>query len=519
MLTIALLPVDGRPVTREMPVQVGAVAGVTVLTPPTALLGFWKEPGDRAALRAWLQEAAVRADAVVAAGDMLAYGGLVPSRILPVTAAEALESLGMLKALRAATPGRPIYLFNTVMRISNADSDIEEPPYWAEYGTRFWRWSYETDRGDAQAAARWAEEIPAHLREGYLALRQARYQVNLALLDWVREGVLDLLVFPQDDCARHGFHVRERNSLMAAAATTGVTEKVLAYPGADEVASALVARAIHHLGGTRPRFWPVYSSEAGPEARTKYEDIPLGQTVAAHIRAAGGEPAAGPDQADLLLAVHSPAAVQGDWYLQAELDGSPVPDDQIDRFVAMVAAEVDGGRAVALADVCYANGADPALMERLLPRVAVARLAAFSGWNTAGNTLGSAVALAGIKAVCGAPDPDEARDVHASLLLTRLSDDYLYQSTIRPRWAVAKELTEADLMAESAPPLAERIRAMHAAHFANYQLDLRSISFPWHRAFEVRVDLKLARDPGKHRGIQDGMSNSEEQSTRPAHQS
>lgn len=498
MLTIALLPMDGRPVTREMPVQLGAVAGATVLTPPAGLLGFWKEPGDRAALRAWLQEAAVQADAVVVAGDMLAYGGLVPSRILPVSAAEALAHLGVLKSLRESSPGKPTYLFNTVMRISNADSDIEEPPYWAEYGTRFWRWSYETDRGDVEAAARWANEIPTQLREGYLALRHARYQVNLALLDWVDEGVLDLLVFPQDDCARHGFHVRERNSLMEAVAAMGLTEKVLAYPGADEVAAALVARAIHQLRGTRPRFWPVYSSEAGPNALTKYEDIPLGQTVAAHIRAAGGELAPGPDEADLLLAVHSPASVQGDWYLQAELDGSPIPDTQVDRFVETVAVEVEGGKAVALADVCYANGADPAFMERLLQRVAVAQLAAFSAWNTAGNTLGSAVALAGMTATCRAPDPADAHAAsisHATFLLTRLSDDYLYQSLIRPRWAQARRMTETDLMAVAVPPLAERIRALHAAHFGHYQLDLRSISFPWHRPFEVRVDLSLTSAP------------------------
>jgi hypothetical protein len=488
MLTIALLPVDGRPVTRELPVQLGAVAGVTVLTPPPELLGFWKQPGDRGALRDWLAEAAAKADAVIVSGDMLAYGGLVPSRILPISTEDAMASLAVLRTIRAAAPAKPLYLFSTVMRISNADSDIEEPPYWAEYGRRFWRWSYETERGDAAAAAKLAAEIPEALRNEYLAVRESRFRVNQSLLTWVKEGVLDLLLFPQDDCAQHGFHVAERNRLMSEAAAMGLGARVLAYPGADEVASALVARAVHHLRGTCPRIFPFYSRKTGPDARTMYEDVPLHQTVAAHIQAAGCQLARSKADSDLLLAVHAPAHEQGDWYLRERLQGSPVDAATLGRFVHRIRREVAAGRAVAVADLCYANGADPAFMAKLLARVPVSRLAAFSAWNTAGNTLGTAVAMASLWAVHGAPAYEAA---HAGLLMTRFCDDYLYQSLVRPPYAEARDLGQPELAARCLRPMTEAIQRFHCDHFSSYQLELKSLTWPWRRAFEIRVDLQL----------------------------
>lgn len=490
MLTVALLPVDGRPVTREMPVQLGALPGVTVLTPPVELLGFWKEPGDQGALRAWLLESAASADAVVVAGDMLAYGGLCPSRIVPVSTATALESLSVLREIRTTFPTKRIYLFTTIMRISNADSANEEPDYWATFGTKIWRWSYETHRGDSRAAEEAAQHVPEPLRQEYLALRESRFQVNRALLTWVQEGVLDLLVFPQDDCAPFGFHVRERQALMAEAEALGLGGRVLAYPGADEVAAALVARSVHEIRNTKPRFCPIYSSAAGAQARTMYEDIPLGETLAHHVVAAGGELVADPAEADVLLAVHSPRVAQGDWYLQEGLAGSPIPEEQIRAFVAQVKRALADGRPVALADVCYANGADPALMQHL-GDLSPGQLAAYSVWNTAGNTLGTAVAQAGLWLCHGSPAHAAAQ---ARFLLTRLADDYAYQSLIRPHYPQARQMREPALIKSVVGPLEAEVRRLHAAHFRRYALRLGPITLPWGRAFEVRIPVELEQE-------------------------
>ena len=61
-------------------------------------------------------------------------------------------------------------------------------------------------------------------------------------------------------------------------------------------------------------------------------------------------------------------------------------------FVDRLAEELKAGQRVALADIAYPNGAERRLWT-LLQGLPLARLASYSAWNTAGNTLGSAVAF------------------------------------------------------------------------------------------------------------------------------
>jgi len=60
----------------------------------------------------------------------------------------------------------------------------------------------------------------------------------------------------------------------------------------------------------------------------------------------------------------------------------------------LVADLLEAGRRVAVADCAHPNGADPALVRAL--QVVVGgeweRLSGYAGWNTAGNTIGTAVA-------------------------------------------------------------------------------------------------------------------------------
>ncbi|HXO17400.1 MAG TPA: DUF4127 family protein, partial [Candidatus Dormibacteraeota bacterium] len=79
--TIAFVPMDDRPVTSQLPVLLGRIAGVTVEVPPPALLGKFLDPGRSDALVAWLnRKTSRRPSAFVVSTDMLAYGGLIASR-------------------------------------------------------------------------------------------------------------------------------------------------------------------------------------------------------------------------------------------------------------------------------------------------------------------------------------------------------------------------------------------------------------------------------------------------------
>src|SRR2546426_12523489 len=83
-MRIAFLPLDDRPVTRGAFLQLAAIAGVEVATPPRALLGARRLPADVEALWAWIDAGGAEADLLIASAELLIYGGLVP----PPTGAE-----------------------------------------------------------------------------------------------------------------------------------------------------------------------------------------------------------------------------------------------------------------------------------------------------------------------------------------------------------------------------------------------------------------------------------------------
>src|ERR1700680_78170 len=88
--TIAFVPLDDRPVTLQLPVMLGRVAGQPLLVPPRASIGHYLTPGDPEAILRWLHSSQTQGvSAVVVSTDMIAYGGLVASRIPGVSEVEA----------------------------------------------------------------------------------------------------------------------------------------------------------------------------------------------------------------------------------------------------------------------------------------------------------------------------------------------------------------------------------------------------------------------------------------------
>jgi len=115
---IVFVPMDDRPVTLQLPVMLGQIAGRSVVTPPRELLGRYLEPGRPDAIIAWLNAAAPHAGDYVLSSDMLAYGGLVASRVPGPSYADALTRLHEIDRLRSRFPRAWIGVFGTVMRLA-----------------------------------------------------------------------------------------------------------------------------------------------------------------------------------------------------------------------------------------------------------------------------------------------------------------------------------------------------------------------------------------------------------------
>ncbi len=89
-------------------------------------------------------------------------------------------------------------------------------------------------------------------------------------------------------------------------------------------------------------------------------------------------------------------------------------------------------RRVVVADIALTNGADPVMMD-LWRYDAPPALVGYLGWNTASNTLGSAVALwvAIDYGYATRPDPQIVEAAAEAFLWSRLIDDWLYQRVVR----------------------------------------------------------------------------------------
>jgi hypothetical protein len=133
-----------------------------------------------------------------------------------------------------------------------------------------------------------------------------------------------------------------------------------------------------------------------------------------------------------------------------------------------------------LCDVAYANGADPELIEALLQRPELlAKLSAYSGWNTTGNSTGSALALAVAQWYSGTAA--NTNDHLKACLYVRLADDYAYQSRVR---STLNSAPSYETLRDNMKPYLERISQALA-----YKPDSLTLGFPWNRTFEVEIGL------------------------------
>ncbi|MHC5035485.1 MAG: DUF4127 family protein, partial [Planctomycetota bacterium] len=181
-----------------------------------------------------------------------------------------------------------------------------------------------------------------------------------------------------------------------------------------------------------------------------------------------------------------------------------------EEFASALLRALDSGRPVALADVAFVNGADLVLGNLLLRHPEVAHLAAYGGWNTAGNTLGTVLAQAIIRALTLRSGATREQLVaHLEFLFLRFLDDYSYQARERTRCLVE------DLPALGLPPTdqhwpdrdqAVAVEACVRDRLTRAAADLRDlfirsglvrevhvtgIHLPWPRLFEVGFDVRV----------------------------
>ncbi len=462
-MSLLLVPPDTRPPTLTFPQNLALAVGLEVHIPPPAALNTLNEPGDTALLREWLLDNAATVSLLIVSLETLTLGGMIPARRVDTPLEEVRRRLGTLKILKEVNPELRILAHGVVVRVAHDNDPLEEKPYYGVWGDALRRYSEMSDRSSRGEAVSLANDIPAEVLENWLATRRRNHQLHLGALDLVADGTLDHLCLTLDDTSTYGLAAQDRRALEAKTDDLGLWSQVDIYPGADEVPATLLARALN----SQPLKVAVrYPSLQSPFAKMLYEDRALGELVKAHLRAAHAVEVERVEDADLLLAVNAPAIEQG--HTQPDYADVDTAERHLPAFVDAVRGWLEQNIPVTLADVAYANGAEARFMKLLKKQVRLGDLSGFSAWNTAGNSLGGAIAQ-GLLA-----RHVQHRETWLGLRFNRFVDDYLYQTHVRaevyaalPRpdpFDISDQIAQAEWMIdECIRPLAEELWAEHFA--------------------------------------------------------
>jgi hypothetical protein len=396
--------------------------------------------------------------------------------------------------------------------------------------------------------------IPADVLDDYLRGRARNHAVNRRMIEWAAEGVFDYLIVPQDDIVAYGWNIAESRRLRQLARRLRLAQRVSIYPGADETGMLLLARYVAARVGFTPRVCLRYSGSGGDRVITAYEDRPMTEMVKAHLGPLGGVVVADPGTANLQLYINAPVEEQGNGPEQYVLE---LGEEELERlppttraevlayqrlphlagtlremhtvrrdlpeFVRSLAAALDEGRACAVVDVAFVNAGDVALGDLLLELDAVSQLAAYGGWNTAGNTLGCALAQAVIRCVQQEGATPAALAAHSRFLFWRLLEDLLYMGRLRtqimiedqPRlglpptmgnvgdqYPTVRQIVE-DRLRQAAAELAARRfvgqtlaagDGAGAARITVQAVEVAGVILPWQRLFDLTFDVVLSYD-------------------------
>jgi len=505
---IGLIPLDERPVNTRYPEMIAQIGGATLHLPPREMLSSYRQPARCDELLRWLESMASHLDALIVSFQTLGYGGLIASRTSQEPASIILARLESLGKIKQRFPNLPILGFDLIMRISNANSAGEEPEYWAEEGMLLYEFSQLLDRleqghpvGDDLAYLR-AELDPKHVQD-FIQRRMRNHSVNKEGLQMLIQEDLDLLVLSSDDTSPYGLPASEKRSLHQWADRLGMSEHCacppegrcfLMYPGADEVGSALTARVINKSAGYHPTFSAIYGVPGGDQITAPYEDGPVAITLERQATALGGRLIVD-DEPDAWVFINPPSPLRTEWEASFAAAEREERQPHLKKMVAQIRQHSEAGEQVIVCDVAYPNGADPVLVELLLQEVDITRLAAYGAWNTAGNTIGAALAQGCAARLASTPEQKAAQQ---RFLLHRFLEDWGYQQVVRAetrQWLankVGRNEPDQSTFAETIEFIEAgliRCQGQLPGLARKYHLAPGSIRLPWNRLFEVDFDI------------------------------
>ena len=463
MKNIILLPLDERPCNFDFPSKIFNGEKYTIIRPEH--LGQKKTPASYEFIRDFLLANIEKADAAVISIDTLLYGGLIPSRLHHLSEETVLERLMLLKELREKNPQVKLYAFQCIMRCPKYSSDDEEVD-------------------------------PAALKD-YLDRRAFNGSFNIRTLDLVEDGTIDFLIIPQDDSAKYGYTAMDQKTVRAKIDEKVLNDRVILYPGADELGMVLVSRAINALENNTPRVYLKYASTLAPQLIPNYEDRSLNETVKYHVMAAGCIAVPSLADADVVMGITAPANEMEEAANQPANNINYDVERNMAEFLYFVNDCLKRGIPTAILDNAYTNGGELQLLRVLNKQGILMKLAGYAGWNTSANSMGTVLAMIVNNMY---QNNTEAKQ---NFLVERFIEDFGYGAVVRsyvtehilPQWGMTYFWCE-EQRGKAANAVLEELRKFVKTEMTSVadKVTVEDIFLPWSRMFEIGLKATYKAD-------------------------
>lgn len=508
---LILIPLDTRPPCQKMVIDAGKMAGVQIITPPSEMMDYYTRQGDTKEIQRWLMDNIDKSDGVIVSIDQLLHGGLLASRESGTKQDESQTLLKFMRDLKIKAKDKPIYAFNVLPRITPPPTLESDSKKMIKISRLIDEISIFANEDDVKLLADLKEDIKQEDLDIYLDLFRRNTALNKELINLAKEGIITKLVIGQDDGEDFGIPNMEKKSLVNYVHSLGISDEVVMITkGADEVALSLLANFVQTKTNYQPKVYVEYNDDKAMRTVMPFMAGSVGSTVEEKLVMANAKKVNSPQEAGLILYVF-------------------IGDDEnisTQRQSALkIKKYLEQGKKVALVDLSKHFSASEVLFPMLLKEnVPINELTSYAGWNTASNSIGTALANAVIyKAI--RPTFNTTNDMLAveynrlNINYERFMEDYYYLKEVidvinitlrnhgyenvndldmEHNYIWMNDLLQLDMQrranqlnyskAFKMPFKVQTPEGIYDLTIRNLQVD---VFYPWPRTFEVYLDVRL----------------------------
>lgn len=376
---ILLAPLDSRPPCRDFPEVLGKMADYEMILPPSKALDYYTDAGDTEVMEDWLFENITKANYAIISIDQLMHGGLLSARENAATEEEMDIFIEKIKKLREQNPRIPLYAFYILPRMApqaNVENHKERQAL-MELSRLVGKQHFGLPVDEAKIDRLANEVSPEHL-ENYIAKIDSNTLFALKLSLLAKEGVITRLILSQDDGEPYSIPNIEKENIGNFLKENEIGEdKVFITHGADEIAMTLLAEIKAKETGVSPKIYIQYNDEKTKGRVMPFMAVSLEDCINEKINMQSANIVTTPDEADFTLYVSA-----------ISTDTMNVRKRSVEDIFTLTKSNE-----VALVDLSehyrFSEILLPLLINENFP---INKLLAYSGWNTASNSIGTALA-------------------------------------------------------------------------------------------------------------------------------